>query len=64
MAAKILNHFKQEVKELKLIPSRGGCFELTADGKLLYSKLKTDTFPDEDKMIKALEAHQKKPQHA
>lgn len=64
MAAKILNHFKQQVADLKLIPSRGGCFELTADGKLLYSKLKTQSFPDEDKMIHALEAHQKKPQHA
>ena len=62
MAAKILNHFKQQVADLKLIPSRGGCFELTADGQLLYSKLKTQAFPDEDKMIQTLEALQKKPQ--
>jgi selenoprotein W-related protein len=32
---------------LKLVPSGGGCFELTADGELIYSKLKTGKFPDE-----------------
>jgi selenoprotein W-related protein len=32
---------------LKLIPSGGGCFELTAGGELIYSKLKTGKFPDE-----------------
>lgn len=64
MTAKILTHFKQEVADLKLIPSRGGCFELTADGQLLYSKLKTDQFPNEDDMIRALEARRKQLQHA
>ena len=38
-----------------LIPSRGGCFELTVGGKLLYSKLATGEFPDEDKLIKDLD---------
>jgi selenoprotein W-related protein len=47
-----------------LIPGRGGCFELSVDGKLLYSKLKTDEFPDENQMIQKLKAHQKQPQHA
>jgi selenoprotein W-related protein len=64
LAAKILNHFKQQVADLKLIPSGGGCFELSANGKLLYSKRQTGEFPDEDKMIKALESQAKKPQHA
>jgi selenoprotein W-related protein len=32
---------------LKLIPSGGGAFELTVDGELIYSKLKTGQFPDE-----------------
>jgi len=64
LTTKILTHFKQQVADLKLIPSRGGCFELVADGQLLYSKLKTQQFPDEEQMIKALEARLKKPQHA
>lgn len=41
---------------MKLIPSGGGCFELTVDGELLYSKLKTGKFPDEKAMLDAVGA--------
>ena len=64
MAAKILSQFKQQVADLKLIPGRGGCFELTADGELLYSKLKSGQFPDEQQMLDKLESRRKQPQHA
>lgn len=37
-----------------MIPSKGGCFELTVGGKLLYSKLATGEFPDEKKLIDAV----------
>ena len=47
MTGKLLSQFKQEIQDLKLVPSRGGCFELTVDGELVYSKLKTGSFPDE-----------------
>jgi selenoprotein W-related protein len=43
--------FKQQVRDLKLVPSGGGCFELTADGELLYSKLQTGKFPDEQALV-------------
>jgi selenoprotein W-related protein len=33
------------------VPAGGGCFELTADGDLLYSKLQTGKFPDEQAMV-------------
>jgi selenoprotein W-related protein len=36
---------------MKLVPSGGGCFELTADGELLYSKLQTGEFPDEQALV-------------
>jgi selenoprotein W-related protein len=39
---------------LKLVPSGGGCFELTADGELIYSKLQTGKFPDEEWAVKAV----------
>ena len=32
----------------------GGCFELTIDNDLVYSKLKTGKFPDEAEMIRAV----------
>ena len=37
-----------------MIPSKGGCFELTVGGKKLYSKLETGEFPDEDELIEAV----------
>lgn len=45
-----------QVLEMKLIPSSGGCFELTANGKLLYSKLSEGKFPNEELIMKQLEA--------
>jgi selenoprotein W-related protein len=37
-----------------MIPSKGGCFELTVGGKKLYSKLETGQFPDEAKLAEAV----------
>jgi selenoprotein W-related protein len=34
-----------------MIPSSGGCFELTVGEKTLYSKLATGRFPDEDALL-------------
>ena len=48
--------FKQQIRDMKLIPSGGGCFELTVDGELVYSKLKTGQFPDEQVILDTLAA--------
>lgn len=40
-----------KIEDFKLTPSKGGCFELTVDGKLVYSKLKTGEFPDSEAMV-------------
>lgn len=37
-----------QVERLELVPDRGGCFELSVNGDLIYSKLKTGEFPDEE----------------
>ena len=34
-----------------LVPSSGGAFEVSLDGDLIYSKLKTGEFPDEDAIV-------------
>jgi selenoprotein W-related protein len=34
----------------------GGCFEVTVNGDLLYSKLKTGQFPDESAMLEQVAA--------
>lgn len=51
MTSKLLTTFKQQIQDLKLVPAGGGCFELTVNGELIYSKLQTKQFPDEQKMI-------------
>jgi selenoprotein W-related protein len=52
----LLATFKQRIGDLKLIPSGGGCFELSVDGKLVYSKLETGKFPDEKSILDKVES--------
>ncbi|HEX5492429.1 MAG TPA: Rdx family protein [Candidatus Udaeobacter sp.] len=53
MAAKILE-LGERIKSLSLIPSRGGAFEVRANGKLLHSKLDSGEWPDFDEIVKAV----------
>jgi len=55
LASRVLSTFKQKVSNLALVPSGGGCFELSANGELLYSKLKTGQFPNEQSILDLLE---------
>jgi selenoprotein W-related protein len=59
LTGKLLTQFKQRIGDFKLIPSKGGCFEVTADGELLYSKLKTGKFPDEQAILDTFAARLK-----
>jgi selenoprotein W-related protein len=56
LTSKLLNRFKQQIRELKLIPASGGCFELTVNGEVVYSKLQTGKFPDEAWAVQEVEA--------
>lgn len=51
MTGQLLETFKQKIKSLELVPSGGGCFELSLDGDLVYSKLQTGEFPDEARIL-------------
>ena len=51
MASRLLNKFKQQIDELTLVPSGGGCFEIDLDGERVYSKLDNGQFPDEDEIL-------------
>jgi selenoprotein W-related protein len=46
-----LTTYKQQIRELTLIPTGGGAFELSLNGELVYSKLKTGQFPEEKAMV-------------
>jgi len=54
LAAKLEGVHKDKIGSVKLVPSGGGCFELSLDGDLLYSKLQTGSFPDEDAIVELL----------
>jgi selenoprotein W-related protein len=41
LAADLIREFEPEVESLTLVPSDGGRFEVSVNGKLLYSKLET-----------------------
>lgn len=41
MAAELLNEFEPDIESITLVPSDGGRFEFSINGKLLYSKLET-----------------------
>jgi selenoprotein W-related protein len=53
VTAAVLDEFGDQIKSWTLIPSRGGRFELTVDGDLIYSKLETGrhTNPEEIKTL-------------
>lgn len=55
MTEKILKTLKRKVESLTLVPSDGGRFELSVNGKLVYSKLQTGKFPDEDEIVSQLQ---------
>lgn len=46
--------YGKKIDDFKLVPSRGGCFELKVDGTLVYSKLKTGQFPNDEDMVEAV----------
>jgi len=60
LTEKLLNSLKQKITDFTLIPAGGGCFELTVDGQLLYSKLQTGEFPDEEWAVKKVSSLAKK----
>ena len=41
MVGELLMKYEFQIKELRIIPSEGGRFEIVVDGELIYSKLAT-----------------------
>jgi selenoprotein W-related protein len=40
--------------EVELLPSSGGVFEISADGRLVFSKKELKRFPEEGEIVKLL----------
>jgi selenoprotein W-related protein len=41
LAAELIREFEPEIESFTLVPSDGGRFEVSVNGKLIYSKLNT-----------------------
>ena len=57
-AASVAEALKSKYKEMKdvdLVPSSGGAFEVILDGELIYSKLKTGRFPEDKELTDAID---------
>jgi selenoprotein W-related protein len=51
---KLITELKDKIKKLVLIPSDGGRFEVSVNGKLVFSKLETGRFPEYQEIRKQL----------
>lgn len=51
MATDLLEQNGTKIKELTLIPSGGGVFEVTINGSLVFSKKATGRFPELDEIV-------------
>ena len=49
-----MKQFGTGVRELRLVPSSGGAFEVTVDGHVLWSKKRTKTFPEPGQIAAAI----------
>ena len=56
MATTLLETLKTDLALMELEPGRGGCFEVSVDEELIYSKGETGRFPEEGELAKLLEA--------
>jgi selenoprotein W-related protein len=48
----LLDRFEEYIDEFTLKTSDGGRFEVTVDGEVVFSKLATGRFPEEEELIR------------
>lgn len=46
MAQELLSTFETELREVALVPGKGGIFDVIVDGELLWSREEKGRFPD------------------
>ncbi len=47
LCERVLDEYKLKISEFILIPSQGGVFEISVEGKLLFSKTELGRFPED-----------------
>ena len=58
MVAEVLDAFKNQVEELRIVPGTGGIFEVTdlTSGRSVFSKARENRFPEEGEVLRRLGA--------
>jgi selenoprotein W-related protein len=56
LTEKLITELKNKINRLVLIPSDGGRFEVSIDGKRIFSKLETGRFPEYQEVRKHIKA--------
>jgi selenoprotein W-related protein len=51
----LLSRYKSAIKEITLVPSDGGKFEVTVDKKMVFSKLQTGRHTEPSEVINEIE---------
>lgn len=54
MTGELLKEFEAEIKEITLVPSDGGRFEVTIDDRLIYSKLQTGRHAEAGEIVRLI----------
>jgi len=55
LTEEVLSRFKRRIAAWTLVPSDGGRFEVSLDGRLLFSKLAEGRFPKANEIIDLIE---------
>jgi selenoprotein W-related protein len=56
LTQKLLEEFKHQISSLQLQPSTGGRFEVSLDGRTIFSKHETKRFPEYHEIRDAIKA--------
>jgi selenoprotein W-related protein len=57
LARELLKAYEADIESLKLVPSDGGRFEVTVNGKLLYSKLESRRHAEPGEVLALVEKY-------
>jgi selenoprotein W-related protein len=64
LADELLKKFEPEIESISLVPSNGSRFEISLNGQLIYSKLKTGRHVEPGEVIGLVQKFSKKKMHA
>jgi len=59
LANELLKSFEPEIESISLVPSDGGRFEVTLNGNLIYSKLKSSRHAEPGEIVRLIQKNKR-----